>query len=48
MTGEADLKLLKLGGTYESWQAARRNQAGELIGRMQLMCDDSHVCNAKM
>jgi hypothetical protein len=37
LTGEADLKMLKLGPWYEAWQAARRTQASELVGRMQIM-----------
>ena len=37
LTGEADLKMLKLGRWYEVWQAARRTQSSELVGRMQSM-----------
>ncbi len=37
LTGEADLKMLKLGRWYEVWQAARRTQSSELVGRMQIM-----------
>jgi hypothetical protein len=37
VTGEADLKMLNLGRYYEAWLTARRTQAGELTGRMQIM-----------
>ena len=37
ITGESDLKALNLGNIYEAWHAARRTQAGELTGRMQIM-----------
>jgi hypothetical protein len=29
--------MLNLGVYYDAWQAARRTQSGELIGRMQIM-----------
>ena len=37
ITGDADLRMLNLGVYYDAWQAARRTQSGELIGRMQIM-----------
>jgi hypothetical protein len=48
VTGETDLKLLNLGPCYEDWQNARRAQAGELTGRMQIMCAIGICCISKV